>query len=61
MADRCYLLQDLKAENETQLRMKDLHYSNRLAELDEKYTHEVNSLKRVCKQWFISVGPPHMI
>ncbi|KAI9091829.1 hypothetical protein DFS34DRAFT_596863 [Phlyctochytrium arcticum] len=39
-------VEDLKADNELQLRMKDQNYSHRLKELKEKYANEVEGLKR---------------
>ncbi|KND01929.1 uncharacterized protein SPPG_02436 [Spizellomyces punctatus DAOM BR117] len=38
-------VEDLRAENETQLRVKDLNYGHRLTELEEKYRAEIETLK----------------
>ncbi|KAJ3157757.1 Cilia- and flagella-associated protein 57 [Geranomyces variabilis] len=37
----------LKADNEMQLRLKDVSYSTKLTELEQKYTHEVEGLQRL--------------
>jgi len=38
-------LEEMQMENEYQLRLKDMSYNEKLKELSEKFTQEVESLK----------------
>ena len=52
MADLNSRVEELKMENEYQLRLKDMNYNEKMKELTEKFIQEMESLKtknQVCE------------
>lgn len=38
-------LEELQMENEYQLRLKDIHYNEKMKEISDKFTQQIESLK----------------
>ena len=53
-------VEELKMENEYQLRLKDMNYSEKIKELADKFMQEMESLKTKNQVWFRDKTHNHM-
>ena len=67
MAELKTRVDELKMENEYQLRLKDMNYNEKIKELTEKFIQEMESLKTKNQVWviylfdrFIDLKPEHL-